>query len=118
MKPDQPAIYAQVSLDDNPIHTDESVAKAAGHPTVILHGLCTMAFASKAVVDEILNGDAERLHRLSVRFSKPVLPEWKLTTKIYDAGMTDNGYHGYRVETSNQDGAVVISNGWAEVSQA
>ena len=32
--------------------------------------------------------------------------------------MTDNGYHGYRVETSNQDGAVVISNGWAEVSQA
>ena len=118
VKPDQPAIYAQVSLDDNPIHTDESVAKAAGHPTVILHGLCTMAFASKAVVDEILDGDAARLHRLSVRFTKPVLPEWKLTTKIYDAGMTDTGYHGYRVETSNQDGAVVISNGWAEVSQA
>jgi len=118
VKPDQPAIYAEVSLDDNPIHTDESVAKAAGHPTVILHGLCTMAFASKAVVDEILDGDAARLRRLSVRFSKPVLPEWKLTTKIYDAGLTDAGHHGYRVETSNQDGAVVISNGWAEVSQA
>ena len=118
VKADQPAIYATVSLDDNPIHTDEAVAKAAGHPTVILHGLCTMAFASKAVVDEILDGDAARLHRLAVRFSKPVLPEWKLTTKIYDAGMTDSGYHGYRVETANQDGTVVISNGWAEVNPA
>jgi NAD(P)-dependent dehydrogenase (short-subunit alcohol dehydrogenase family)/acyl dehydratase/putative sterol carrier protein len=118
VKADQPAIYAEVSLDDNPIHTDEAVAKAAGHPTVILHGLCTMAFASKAVVDEILGGDAARLHRLSVRFTKPVLPEWKLTTRIYDAGMTDSGYHGYRVETANQDGTVVISNGWAEVNPA
>jgi len=116
VKADQPAIYAEVSLDDNPIHTDEAIAQAAGHPTVILHGLCTMAFASKAVVDEILDGDAGRLHRLAVRFSKPVLPEWKLTTRIYDAGMMENGYHGYRVETANQDGTVVISNGWAEVS--
>jgi acyl dehydratase/putative sterol carrier protein len=111
---DQPKRYADVSLDDNPIHVDEAVAKAAGHPTVILHGLCTMAFAGKAIVDEILKGDSSRLRRLSVRFSKVVLPEWTLTTKIWPAGKTAAGHDAWRVETVNQDGVVVISNGWAE----
>jgi NAD(P)-dependent dehydrogenase (short-subunit alcohol dehydrogenase family)/acyl dehydratase/putative sterol carrier protein len=115
---DQPARYAAASLDDNPIHIDESVAKAAGHPSVILHGLCTMAFAAKGLVDEVLDGDSSRLKRLAVRFSKPVLPGWELTTRIYDAGPTDNGGHAYKIETVNQDGVPVITNGWAEVASA
>ncbi|HCP46032.1 MAG TPA: hypothetical protein DIU15_08330 [Deltaproteobacteria bacterium] len=112
---DQSYRYAEVSLDDNPIHTNEDIAKAAGHPTVILHGLCTMAFAAKAVVDELLEGDSNRLHRLSVRFAKPVLPEWTLTTTMHKAGSTDQGCDAYHVATTNQDGLVVVSNGWAEV---
>ena len=115
---DQSYRYAEVSLDDNPIHTNEDVAKAAGHPTVILHGLCTMAFAAKAVVDELLDGDSNRLHRLSVRFAKPVLPEWTLTTAMHPAGSTADGCDAYHVTTTNQDGVVVVSNGWAEVHPA
>jgi acyl dehydratase len=112
---DQPSRYAVASLDDNPIHTDEGIAKAAGHPTVILHGLCTMAFAAKGIVDELLDGDSSQLHRLSVRFSKPVLPGWELTTRMHSAGTTPGGRKAYQVETTNQDGLVVISNGWAEL---
>ena len=113
---DQPARYAEASLDDNPIHIDESVAKAAGHPSVILHGLCTMAFATKGFVDTVLGGDSTQLRRFAVRFSKPVLPGWELTTKIFDAGLTERGTHGYKIETVNQDGVAVITNGWAEVN--
>lgn len=113
---DQPARYAAASLDDNPIHLDENVAKSAGLPTVILHGLCTMAFASTAVVDGVLAGNSERLRRLAVRFTKPVLPGWTLTTKVWDAGTVDNGNHGYHVQVENQDGVVVAGNGWAEVA--
>jgi acyl dehydratase len=51
-----------------------------------------------------------------VRFSKPVLPGWELTTKIFDAGLTERGTHGYKIETVNQDGVAVITNGWAEVN--
>ena len=112
---DQPSRYAEASLDDNPIHLDESVAQAAGHPSVILHGLCTMATTGRAIVDELLDGETSRLHRLSVRFSKPVLPGWTLTTKVHGAASTDDGLQAYRVVTTNQDGVEVIANGWAEV---
>lgn len=112
---DQPKRYAAASLDDNPIHLDEGVAKSAGHPTVILHGLCTMAFAAKAFVDEVLGGDSTRLRRFAVRFTRPVLPGWTLTTTIWQAGKAPSGFDGYQVEVKNQDGVVVAGNGWAEV---
>ena len=112
---DQPTRYAGASLDDNPIHLDEAVAKAAGHPTVILHGLCTMSFAARAIVEEVLDRDPSKLHRFCVRFTKPVLPGWELTTSLYDAGTTDAGRKAYQVEVKNQDGVIVAGNGWAEI---
>lgn len=77
---DQPIRYAKVSLDNNPIHTDPKVARAAGHPNIILHGLCTMAFAATAIIDRYLNSDPTRLHRIKGRFSRIVLPGDVLTT--------------------------------------
>ena len=50
---DQSYRYAKASLDDNPIHVDPETAKAAGLPSVILHGLCTMAMSGKSVVDTL-----------------------------------------------------------------
>jgi NAD(P)-dependent dehydrogenase (short-subunit alcohol dehydrogenase family)/acyl dehydratase/putative sterol carrier protein len=115
---DQPVRYAAASLDDNPIHLDEAVAKSAGHPSVILHGLCSMAFASKALVDGLLDSDPARLHRFAVRFSRPVLPGWTLTTRIFAAGTTDAGRAAYVVDVVNQGGVKVITNGWAEIDPA
>jgi len=47
---DQSLRYADASGDNNPIHVDEGVAKAAGLPGLILQGLCTMAFSQNAIV--------------------------------------------------------------------
>ena len=77
---DQTYRYAEASGDHNPIHVDESFAKMAGLGGIILQGLCTMAFTSKAVIDEVLQGDPTRLKRLKVRFSKPVRPGNTVTT--------------------------------------
>ncbi len=107
---DQPKRYADASDDHNPIHVDPEVAKSAGLPSVILHGLCTMAFAGRAVVNGPCEGDPHRLKRLKVRFSKPVLPGWELTTRIWKE---DDGVLG--LEVVNQDGVKVITNGLAEV---
>lgn len=115
---DQMIRYAEASLDDNPIHLDNAVATSAGLPSVILHGLCTMAFASKGIVDELLESDPTRLHRFSVRFSKPVLPGWELTTRMYDAGTTEAGRKAYAIDVVNQEGVRVISGGYAEVDPA
>jgi acyl dehydratase len=108
--PDQADRYAVASLDDNPIHVNDEVARKVGLPGVILHGLCTMAFTSRAVVDGLLDGDNSRLKRLSVRFSKPVLPGQTLTVHATDGGT------GYHLSVTNEQGDVVASSGWARIS--
>ncbi len=84
---DQGVRYAQASGDHNPIHTSDELAKSIGLPGVILHGLCTMAFASQVLVDELLDGDPNRLKSMDVRFSKPVLMDQILTTVVYVEGI-------------------------------
>jgi len=111
---DQATRYAEASLDDNPIHLDAEVAKMGGLPGVILHGLCTMAFTSRAFVEQACGGDSRRLARLSVRFSKPVLPGDTLTTTAWPLG-DEGGVKRFGFETANQAGALVITNGTAEV---
>lgn len=111
---DQPARYAAASLDDNPIHLDEEIAKSAGHPSVILHGLCTMAFAANALVEGPCDGNPDRLDRLKVRFSKPVLPGWELTTEIWEESK-EGGATTYGLRVVNQDGVPVITNAIAEI---
>lgn len=111
---DHPYRYGKASGDENPIHMDENTAKAAGHPSVILHGLCTMAFATRGIVDGLCDGDPNRLHRVAVRFSKPVLPGWELTTRVWKDGEVD-GRARYGFETTNQDGVKVLANAFAEV---
>jgi acyl dehydratase len=108
---DQTFRYAEASGDQMPIHLDDNVARAVGLPGIIIHGLCTMAFCSRAVIEEVAGGDPTRLQRLAVRFSRPVLPGQEITTRIFDAG---SGRYGF--ETVNPDGEAVVKDGLAEVS--
>jgi acyl dehydratase len=116
---DQTFRYAEASGDHNPIHLDADFAKgAAGLPGIIVHGMCTMAFASRAVVDGACGGDPARLRRIRVRFSRPVFPGQTVTTR----GWREEGAAGASVyvgfETLNDRGQAVISGGIAEVRPA
>jgi acyl dehydratase len=111
---DQTYRYAQASGDLNPIHTDESVAKMAGLPGIVVHGLCTMAFTSKVMIDHLCNGDPSCLKRLCVRFSYPVFPGQTITTAIWPRPDHD-GRKVYAYETVNPEGRTVIEGGIAEV---
>jgi NAD(P)-dependent dehydrogenase (short-subunit alcohol dehydrogenase family)/acyl dehydratase/putative sterol carrier protein len=113
---DQTKRYAAASGDDNPIHLDPEVAKMAGLPGIIVHGLCTMAFTSRAIVQEACAGDPTRLKRLAVRFSKPVLPGDTITTSAWKQGPAEAGILRYGFEATNQAGVAVITNGIAEVA--
>lgn len=108
---DQPVRYAEASGDHNPIHLDRGAARMARLPGVILHGMCTMGIATKAVVNGVGGGDPTRVARISVRFSKPVLPGQELTTKVFDAG---DGTYAF--ETYNPKGAAVIKDGAVELT--
>ena len=111
---DQTYRYKEASGDINPIHVDESFAKMAGLPGIIVHGLCTMAFTSKAVIDKLCGGDPTKLKRLRVRFSRPVFPGQIITTKIWPDGERD-GRKIFAYETFNPEGQPVIRGGIAEI---
>jgi Acyl dehydratase len=112
---DQTFRYADASGDRMPIHLDDGVARSVGLPGIIVHGLCTMAFAGRAVVEESCPGDPERLRRLAVRFSRPVLPGQEITTHLYAAG-EDQGVTRFGFEALNPEGQAVVKDGWAEVA--
>jgi acyl dehydratase len=112
---DQTSRYAAASGDLNPIHVDANVAKMAGLPGIIVHGLCTMAFTAKVIVDRLCDGDPTRLKRLAVRFSRPVFPGDTITTKVWSNG-DRAGRRAYAYETYNPDGLAVIRDGVAEIT--
>jgi acyl dehydratase len=112
---DQSYRYADASGDRGPYHVDVSAAKSAGFSGLILHGLCTMAFASRAVVERICAGDGRRLRRLAVRFARPVLLDQELTTTLWAAGGRD-GRSAYTFETAEAGGQAVMTLGVAEVA--
>ncbi len=58
-----------------PIHLDDALAKSVGLPGIIVHGLCTMAFTSWAVVQSVAAGDSTRLKRLAGLLRDPGLVE-------------------------------------------
>lgn len=112
---DQTFRYAEASGDNMPIHLDEEFAKSVGLPGIIIHGLCTMAFTSWAVVRSLGSDDPSRLRRLAVRFSKPVLPGQLITTRVWKVG-ENGGVVTYAFETTNPDGDLVIKDGLAEIA--
>ncbi|MDP6932556.1 MAG: MaoC/PaaZ C-terminal domain-containing protein, partial [Myxococcota bacterium] len=111
---DQSFRYAEASLDRNPIHVDPKMGQAAGHPGVILHGLCTMAMSTRELVDNLADGNSARVARIQVRFTKIVLPNDTLTTRAWLVDQDENG-RTIGFETLNQDGKPVIGNAIAEI---
>ena len=108
---DQTFRYSKASGDPMPIHLDDEVAKAMGLPGIIIHGLCTMAFTSRAVIETACPDDPTRLQRLAVRFAKIVQPEQTITTRIWDAG-----FGSYVFETTADSGVPVIKDGLAKIA--
>ena len=105
---DQPARYAAASGDHFAIHLDDEFARAVGLPGRIVHGLCTLAFAGRAVREAAGADDPGPLRRLAVRFSAPLFPEDSLTTRVWEVD------GGYGFEATNGAGVPVLKDGRAE----
>jgi acyl dehydratase len=63
--------YADASGDQNPLHQDEEVARAAGFPGTIAHGMFTMGHLVSAIVSWA--GGEEALLRIHVQFRAPAI---------------------------------------------
>ena len=80
---DQTDRYAAASGDHFAIHLDDDFARAVGLPGRIVHGLCTMAFAARAVLEAAGVDDPRRVRRVAVRFSAPLFPGDTVTTRVW-----------------------------------
>jgi acyl dehydratase len=111
---DQTFRYSPASGDPMPIHLDEEIARSAGLPGIIAHGLCTMAMTSWGVLSEVGSSDTKRLKRFAVRFAKMVLPGDDLQTRMWKTGAA-NGITSYAFETARGED-FVITDGLAEIT--
>ncbi|XP_028766625.1 enoyl-CoA hydratase 2, peroxisomal [Neltuma alba] len=84
--PSQALLY-RLSGDYNPLHSDPMIAKVAGFSQPILHGLCTLGFAVRAIIKCICRGDSERIKRISGRFLLHVYPGETLYTEMWLEGL-------------------------------
>jgi len=104
-RPDQALIY-RLNGDRNPLHSDPDVARRAGFPRPILHGLCTYGLTCRAVLQAITGYDPDQIASHQVRFSAPVFPGDLVTVDLWKDGKVIS--FEARVK---ERGATVIKNG-------
>ncbi|CAM3346409.1 MaoC/PaaZ C-terminal domain-containing protein [Nocardioides dubius] len=79
---DQALLY-RLNGDLNPLHADPEFARSAGFAGPILHGLCSYGIVARALVEEVLDGDAARLGSLEVRFAGTLVPGETLRIRVW-----------------------------------
>ncbi len=82
---DQAVIY-RLSGDYNPLHIDPAVAKMAGFPKPILHGMCTFGITCRAVLQTYAGFDPSKFKSHQARFSAPVFPGETITIDLWRDG--------------------------------
>ena len=78
------ALLYRLSGDWNPLHADPAVAAKAGFDRPILHGMCTMGIAARAIIQHYCDYDPSRLKSMFVRFSRPVMPGETLRFEFFE----------------------------------
>src|SRR5207248_7844121 len=104
------ALIYRLSGDPNPLHVDPAVAKAAGFPRPILHGLGTFGVAARAILQSFCGYDPARLAAIAGRFSAPVFPGETIRTEMW----RDGGVVSFRARVVERD-VIALNNGRAEI---
>jgi acyl dehydratase len=102
---DQALLY-RLSGDRNPLHSDPKIAKMAGFPRPILHGLCSYGTACRSVLATVCKYDHTMIAGFDVRFSSPVFPGETIVTEMWKDGKVVS----FRSKVKERD-VVVINNG-------
>ena len=104
------ALLYRLMGDDNPLHADPAVARAAGFERPILHGLASYGLAARAILRQCAGNDPARLRSRDLRFAAPVFPGETLRTEIWREGSRVQ----FRARVLERD-RVVLSHGVAQI---
>jgi acyl dehydratase len=92
--------YAGVAGDANPIHWDEGIARQAGLPDVIAHGMLTMGLG--AGFASAWSGDPGAVSRYAVRLSAPAIVSAKEGADIEFSGKVKS------LDPATRSGVVIV----------
>ena len=108
---DQTTRYAAASGDFFEIHLDDEAARAVGLPGRIVHGLCTMAFTGRAVLEAagVRRPRCDRAARSAVFGSASA--GGTIATRIWALDEP----HVFGFEALDSEGQLVIKDGRAEL---
>jgi acyl dehydratase len=94
--------YAEAGGDANPLHQDEAVARAAGFPGIVAHGMFTMGHLAACIAEWA--GGPERVRRLTSQFRAPVF-------------MGEEIVAGGRVKSVDAERGVAVLECWVTVER-
>jgi acyl dehydratase len=80
------ALFYRLTGDRNSIHADPRVARDAGFPRPILHGLCSFGITCHAVLKALADFDPALIASHEARVSAPVFPGETLTVDLWRDG--------------------------------
>ena len=105
------ALLYRLNADRNPLHAEPAVARAAGYPKPILHGLATFGVAGHAILKTQCGYDPTRFKSMAGRFSAPVYPGETIRTEMW----RDGAIVSFRARVPERD-VMVMDNGRAEIA--
>ena len=108
-RPEAALIY-RLSGDPNPLHVDPAVAKAAGFPRPVLHGLATFGICGHAILKSLCGYHPTRLTAIAGRYSAPVFPGETIRTEMWH----DADIVSFRARVIERD-VIALNNGRALV---
>ena len=94
--------YAELSGDRNPLHQDDEVARRAGFPGIIAHGMFTLGHLASCLVSWV--GDPAAVTRLRASFRSPV-------------AMGDTIVAGGRVRALDREAGTALLDLWVTVER-
>lgn len=100
------ALIYRLSGDYNPLHADPLVAKLAGFPRPILHGMCSYGITCRAVLQTYAGYDPARFKSHEARFAAPVFPGETITVDLW----RDDDVVSFEARVKAR-GVTVIKNG-------
>jgi acyl dehydratase len=106
----QQAHLYRLNGDYNPLHIDPEISASFGFPRPIIHGLCTLGFATRIVVDRFFDNQASLIRRVGCRFSKPAYPGTLLRVLMWKCGANSVSF---RV-IDGDSGSIVVDCAFAE----
>jgi acyl dehydratase len=84
-RPDQALVY-RLCGDRNPLHSDPELARRAGFPRPILHGMCTYGITCRGILQTYADYDPGAFKQHVARFSAPVYPGETVTMDLWRDG--------------------------------